>query len=403
MDDSAGLCCESFFEHAPCGLVVMAVDGRLLRCNQTFSHWLGYDSAALHARSFDQLLTAAGRVFQRTHWGPLLNQQGSVSEVKLELRHRQGHVLALLLNGVRRETAEGVRYHLALVGTTARDRNERAVFVAMQRAEELLAQKISAQAALQRAQAELASAYENAQRRAVLAEQMVAVASHDLKNPMTAIKMASQLLERDAQSERARRLLQSIGSSAERAQRMIVDLLDFASVRLGQGIRVRREQVDLRQALDQCVSELRVAFAAATIRHLSRGHGTCELDQDRLQQMIGNLVANGVAYGDLRYPITLTSDLSEQGTTLSVHNHGPVIAQGLIPSLFEPMTRGSEQQDPLRSVGLGLFIVKQIVQAHGGSIGVHSSATCGTTFTIRLPARQVSPAADGQETPLAST
>ncbi|MFT0868491.1 ATP-binding protein [Pseudomonas sp. CAM1A] len=401
MDDTALLFSESFFEHAPCALVVMAVDGTLLRCNQTFSNWLGYDRAGLHERSFDQLLTAAGRVFQLTHWGPLLNQQGSVSEVKLELRHREGHVLSMLLNGVRRETTEGVRYHLALVATTARDRNERAVFEAMQRAEELLAQKVRAEAALHRAQAELAAAYENAQRRAVLAEQMVAIASHDLKNPMTAIKMATQLLARDAGSDRARRLLGSIDSSADRAQRMIVDLLDFASVRLGQGIRVRREQVDLRQVVEQCVSELRVAFAQAGIRHLSRGHGTFEVDQDRLQQMLGNLVANSVAYGDLGLPITVTTDLADEGATLSVHNHGPAIAETLIPTLFEPMTRGSEREDPLRSVGLGLFIVKQIAEAHGGRIGVRSDTTYGTTFTVWLPARGALPgtvaAVDGQE------
>ncbi|WP_167659511.1 PAS domain-containing sensor histidine kinase [Pseudomonas sp. RIT623] len=401
MDDAALLFDESLFEHAPCGLVVMAADGTVLRCNQTFSQWLGHDPAALQASSFDQLLTPAGRAFQLTHWGPLMNLQGSVSEVKLELRHRDGHLLAMLLNGVRRETAEGVRYHLALLGTGERDRNERAALVAMQRAEELLAQKVSAEAALQRAQAELAAAYENAERRAILAEQMVAVASHDLKNPMTAIKMATQLLERDADSDRARRLLGSIGSAADRAQRMIVDLLDFASVRLGQGIRVTRQQVDLRQAVDQCVSELRVAFAQAGIRHYWRGHGTFEVDQDRLQQMLGNLVANSVAYGDLGLPITVTTDLTDEGATLSVHNHGPAIADALIPTLFEPMTRGSEREGPLRSVGLGLFIVKQIAEAHGGRIGMRSDTTYGTTFTVWLPARGALPgtvaAGDGRE------
>lgn len=401
MNDAALLFDESLFEHAPCGLVVMAADGTVLRCNQTFSQWLGHDPAALQARSFDQLLTAAGRAFQLTHWGPLMNLQGSVSEVKLELRHRDGHLLAMLLNGVRRETAEGVRYHLALLGTRERDRNERAALVAMQRAEELLAQKVSAEAALQRAQAELAAAYENAERRAILAEQMVAVASHDLKNPMTAIKMATELLERDAHSDRARRLLGSIGSAADRAQRMIVDLLDFASIRLGQGIRVTRQQVDLRQAVDQCVSELRVAFAQAGIRHYSRGHGTFEVDQDRLQQMLGNLVANSVAYGAPGLPITVTTDLTDEGATLSVHNHGSAIAEAVIPTLFEPMTRGSEREDPLRSVGLGLFIVKQIVEAHGGRIGMRSDAIYGTTFTVWLPARGALPgtvaAVDGRE------
>lgn len=385
MDDMALLSNDAFFDNAPCGLVVMAADGTLLRCNQTLGNWLGYDKDALQARSFEQLLTVVGRTFLLTHWGPLLNMQGSVSEVKLELRHHDGHLVSMLLNGVRRETAEGIRYQLALFSITERNRNEGAVFVAMQRAEQLLAEKVSAEAALKRAQADLAAAYDNAQRRAVLAEQMVAIASHDLKNPMTAIKMASQMLEEDAQTDKARRLLESIGASADRVQGMIVDLLDFASVRLGQGIRIRRRRVDLPKAMDRCVQELRVAFIGANIRYCSRGTGTFEIDEERLQQMIGNLIANSVAYGDLQFPITLTVDLSENGATLSVHNHGPAIADALVPTLFEPMTRGGEHQGSLRSIGLGLFIVKQIAEAHGGTIGMTSSVVYGTTFSIRLP------------------
>jgi sigma-B regulation protein RsbU (phosphoserine phosphatase) len=385
MNDPTLLFTESYFENAPCGLVVMEADGTLVRCNTTLGNWLGYDTGSLKERSFDQLLTVVGRTFQLTHWGPLLNMQGSVSEVKVGLRHRDGHVVSMLLNAVRRETVEGVCYQLALFNITERDRNDQLVLQAMQRAEELLAQKISAERALQRAQDELATAYAEAQRRALLAEQMVAVASHDLKNPMAAIKMATELLGRDAHSDRARRLLGSISTSAARAQRMVVDLLDFASVRLGQGISIRRQQVDLLRVVDQCVNELRIAFGNASIRHLSRGQGAFEVDQDRLQQMIGNLVANSVAYGDLRCPITLTTDFCDEGVILAVHNHGPCIAEALVPTLFEPMTRGSDRQDSSRSIGLGLFIVKQIAQAHGGRITMTSDPVHGTTFSIHLP------------------
>lgn len=385
MNDAALLAIESFYESAPCGLILMAVDGSILNCNQTFCDWLGYDKKALQERSFDQLLTVSGRAFQLTNWGPLLNMQGSVAEVKVDLRHRDGHVLSMLLNGVRRESADGIRFQLALFGTSERSRNERAVFEAMQRAEDLLAQKVNTEIALQRAQAELARAYEEVKQRALFAEQMVAVVSHDLKNPVTAIKLATELLELEPGSDRTRRLLASVSSSADRAQRMIVELLDFASVRLGQGISIRCQEVDPLEVLDTCVNELRVVFATARIRHYSRGHGTLWLDRDRLQQMIGNLVANSVAYGDLRFPITLTSDLSDEGATLSVHNHGPAIDQALLPTLFEPMTRGADHHASPHSVGLGLFIVKQITEAHGGSIAMTSSVANGTTFTVTLP------------------
>lgn len=214
---------------------------------------------------------------------------------------------------------------------------------------------------------------------------MVAVVSHDLKNPITAIKMASQLLQQELQSDRARRLLAGIGGSAERAQRMIIDLLDFASIRMGQGITIRRRQVDILKMVDESVSELRVVFAKVDIRHYSRGRGSFGVDQDRVQQIIGNLVANSVAYGDLRFPITLTTDVSAENVALSIHNHGPAIDPALVPTLFEPMTRGTDLKDSLRSVGLGLFIVKQITEAHGGTISMISNAVNGTTFTVQLP------------------
>nr|WP_259077894.1 HAMP domain-containing sensor histidine kinase [Pseudomonas sp. BIGb0278] len=166
---------------------------------------------------------------------------------------------------------------------------------------------------------------------------------------------------------------------------MIVDLLDFASVRIGQGIKISRHQVPLPEFVDQCVSELRIAFADAHIRHVSRGCGTLEVDQDRLQQMIGNLVANSVAYGDLSFPITLSTDLSAAGATLSVHNHGEHIAEAVIPTLFEPMMRANEYDGSIRSVGLGLFIVKQIAEAHGGTVSMVSDAVAGTAFTVSLP------------------
>lgn len=383
---------DTLFEHAPCGLVITTEDGTILRSNRTFGNWLGHAPTQLLQRRFQDLLTVGGRIFHQTHWAPLMKMQGSVAEVKLDLLHSQGHVITMLLNGVRRVWPEGVYYELALFGTIERDRYERELLAARRRAEALLTQKTAAEAALKEAEGELAAAYKDAQRRAAFAEQMVAVASHDLKNPLTAIRMAAQLLERGERSDKERRLLGSINSSCERAQRMIADLLDFASMRIDQGIAIRRRSVDLLKTVDQCVSELRVAFAHAPIRHLSRSGGSVELDPDRLQQMIGNLVANSVAYGDLQHPVTLTTELTDGAALIGVHNHGRCIPESLIPKLFEPMTRASDRDDPVRSVGLGLFIVRQITAAHGGTITVISNAQCGTTFTIRLPHN---PADDG--------
>ncbi|MBF8805107.1 PAS domain-containing sensor histidine kinase [Pseudomonas putida] len=376
---------EALLEQAPCGLVVTTEDGTILRANRTFAAWIGCSPSGLCGRRFQELLTMGGRIFHQTHWAPLMRLQGSVAEVKLDLLHAKGHVITMLLNGVRTEHPEGVRNELALFGTIERDRYERELLAARKRAEELLLEKSMAESALRSAQAELAVAYERAERRASFAEQMIAIASHDLKNPLTAIKMASELLSRGERREREQRLLSNIVSSSERAQRMIADLLDLASVRIGQGIGIKRQLVDVSLLVDQSVGELRVAFVHAKIRHLSKCPGFADVDPDRTQQMIGNLVANSVAYGDLKHPITITTEIRREALWISVHNHGQVITESLIPDLFEPMTRASDRTENVRSVGLGLFIVREIANAHGGTITVHSAPVTGTAFEIQMP------------------
>lgn len=338
------------FEGAPCGLLVTREDGTLLRTNPTFCNWIGFSEAELLGRRFQDLLTVGGRIFHQTHWAPLMQIQGAVTEVKLELLHREHHTVTMLLNGVRREHPGGVFYELALFGTADRDKYER----------ELL----------------------NARK---LAEQMVAIVSHDLKNPLTAIKMASDMLLRGERSAKESRLLGHIGQSAERAQRMIADLLDFALARVGQGIGVSPIVLNVHDVIGECVNELRVAFPQARLVHQASGEGTVCLDGDRMQQLLGNLVANAVAYGDTSRPITVVTGVADGRASIGVHNDGPVIPESLFAALFEPMNRCSQFDSQVRSVGLGLFIVKKIAEAHGGSVSVSSAQGQGTTFSVSLP------------------
>ena len=118
--------------------------------------------------------------------------------------------------------------------------------------------------------------------------------------------------------------------------------------------------------------------------HHAEGQGDACLDADRVQQMIGNLVANSVAYGDLLQPITITSRLGDNTCAVAVHNHGPAIPQTLLAGLFEPMTRGTDQGSDVRSVGLGLYIVRELARVHGGDVAVSSCASAGTTFTVKF-------------------
>lgn len=376
---------DELFETAPCGLVVTTESGQILRANSTFATWTGFSLPELLGRRFQDLLTVGGRIFHQTHWAPLIRMQGSVAEVKMELKHRDGHTITMILNGVRREVETGAVLEMALFTTTDRDKYERELLGARRVAEEILYEKTIAENALLQAKTELSIAYEKAQRRAQFAEQMVAIASHDLKNPLTAIKMATDMLARSERTAKETQLLGHITRSSERAQRMIADLLDFALARVGHGISIALRTVDFHQVTAQSVSELRIAFPQANLVHQHSGTGTANIDPDRLHQVIGNLVANSVAYGDVLKPITVTSVLEQSHATMTVHNEGPAIPDSLLAVLFEPMTRGSERDDDVRSVGLGLFIVSEIAKTHCGSAQVTSLEAKGTSFSVTFP------------------
>jgi sigma-B regulation protein RsbU (phosphoserine phosphatase) len=372
------------FDSAACALAVTAQDGTILQANARFGEWLGLSPGELCGRRFQDLLTMGGRIFHQTHLAPLLRMRGSVTEVKLDLLHRDGHKVTVLLNGLKREQADGAVYDLALFGTSDRDKYERELLNARNLAEALLQEKSATELALKQAQAELSEAYAIAQRRALFAEQMVAIVSHDLKNPLTAIRMASDFLNRGERNAKERQLLGHIGQSSERAQRMIADLLDFTQARVGHGITLKPAALDLHAVTRQAVDELRVAFPKATLEHHAVGSGSASLDADRVQQIIGNLVANSVAYGDLQRPIRVTSQLGDGGCEVSVHNHGAVIPETLLAGLFEPMTRGTDQGSDVRSVGLGLYIVRELARAHGGDVAVSSTVQDGTLFSVRF-------------------
>lgn len=372
------------FEGAPCGLMVTDEDGRILRANRTFCNWLGYTGDELSGMPFQNLLTVGGRIFHQTHWAPLMRLQGSVAEVKLSIVHRDRRQIIMLLNGVRREREGSVYNELAFFGTADRDKYERELLKARKAAEDLLQEKTAAEAALRQAQAELNEAYETAQRRATFAEQMVAIVSHDLKNPLTGIKMATDLLARGERTAQETRLFKHVGDSVQRATRMIADLLDLTVIRVGRGISIHPTEVDLHTFIGHCVDELRVAFPGAELTHTSNGTERVALDNDRLFQVVGNLTANSVAYGDVSRPVTITSALEGGTVVIAVHNFGPVIPEAQRSRLFEPLTRGADVDAELRSVGLGLFIVREIARAHGGDVSVESDAVVGTTFTVRL-------------------
>ena len=359
-------------DQAACGLLQTDSSGVLLRANRTFCSWIGYRASDLVGRRrLQDLLTMGGRIFHQTHWAPLLQMQGSVSEVKLEILHRDGHPIPMVINALRHEGEGAVVHEIAAYVARDRDKYERELLQSRRKLEELVAEATRLQA--------------QAKDRALFAEQMVGIVSHDLRNPLSTIQMGAVVLSRGEATPNQLRVLGRISRATERAVRLIADLLDFTQARLGTGLSVSPKPIDLHAVIAESVDELGQAFPGRKLQHFRQGEGECRADADRLAQLVGNLVANAMTYGQADAPVTVTSSIDAQSFTLSVHNHGKPIAPEALPGLFTPMARGDFEANIGRSVGLGLFIVSEIAKAHGGHVLAESTAQGGTTFSAVLP------------------
>ncbi len=223
-----------------------------------------------------------------------------------------------------------------------------------------------------------------AMERAQFEEKLVGIVSHDLRNPLNVVVLsASYMLSRKRLDEADTKAATLVRSSAMRANRLVSDLLDFTQARLRPGLPATRQSTDLHQIGREVLEEVRVAYPERKLRLESSGDGTGNWDPDRIAQVMTNLISNALKYG-LPEGEVLMRTTGEQGwVQLEVHNHGTPIAPDLVPVLFEPMQRGTGAHSD-KSVGLGLYIVKDIVSAHGGSIEVNSTEE-GTTFSVRLP------------------
>lgn len=216
-------------------------------------------------------------------------------------------------------------------------------------------------------------------------ERFVGIVGHDLRNPLSAITMGAASLIRRELDEGSAKIVRRIVSSADRMSRMIQQLLGFAQARHGGGIPIHRSRADLAEITQHVIEELEAAYPERTILFTHRGELEGEWDSDRMAEVISNLVGNAIQHGD-GGPVSVNLVGKDGAVTLDVHNKGAPIRPDLLAHLFDPFRRGGSPRESIRaSVGLGLYISKELVRAHGGSIAVSSAPETGTVFTVRLP------------------
>jgi PAS domain S-box-containing protein len=215
-------------------------------------------------------------------------------------------------------------------------------------------------------------------------DQILNVLAHDLRQPLSVVGTSSEtLLRKEALKDYHPVLLRQI-RSVKRMDRMIRDLLDYARARPGTGFPIERKQADLGAVQRLAVESIETVHPGRQIVVASRGDCTGLFDADKIVQVFVNLLENAVAYSPKDTPIDVS--LEEEGAVIGarVHNLGDPIPPERLATIFEPFRRGTSASNP-GGLGLGLFIVQQIVAAHGGTVGVTSTREGGTTFSLRLP------------------
>jgi signal transduction histidine kinase len=218
-----------------------------------------------------------------------------------------------------------------------------------------------------------------------LNEMLTAVLSHDLRSPLNAVLTSALLIQRRSTEEPVKETAGRILSSGRRMSRMIEDMLDMARARLAGGIPLKREPADLGALVNRVISEIHAAYPERKIEVAQAGHLGGNWDGERLAQVSSNLLGNALQHGDPAGVVRVTVDGGRpDAVVIKVENSG-TIPPDLLPQLFDPFRGARRQTGRTEGLGLGLYIVQQIVLAHGGSVDVQSGNDNHTAFVVRIP------------------
>lgn len=218
----------------------------------------------------------------------------------------------------------------------------------------------------------------------------LAILGHDLRSPLAAIALASDVL---ARKQPAPEELKQIGAhlrrSASTMTTMVNDLLEFARLQIGGLIPIAATMMDISPVCADAVDDARAAHPDCSFELTLAGELSCNADAARLQQLFSNLLNNAAQYSTPGETVRLVATGSNDAVIVQVCNLGSIIPEAAIGSIFEALVQldadSNDRGRPSTSVGLGLYVAREITLAHGGSIEVSSSQEAGTMFTVRFP------------------
>jgi PAS domain S-box-containing protein len=367
---------DTMFEHAACALLMTAADGLILRANRTACNWLGYGEEELVGTvRVRDLLPVGARLFFNTHCQPILQVQGSVAEIQVDVRNRAQERLPMLINIVRHREEGAIVDHWALFKASDRRAYERELLAARKAAE-------AAETELKKLNAQLSAA----DRRK---DEFLATLSHELRNPLAPMRSALDVFKLQSARDGDDRLLQVFDRQLRHMTRLVDDLMEVSRITQGR-MQLRRAPVELSALVRSAAQDMADTMKAA--RHSLRlfvedGPIMVDGDATRLAQVVINLLTNAAKYTPDGGMIELHLGCKPGVAEIRVRDNGIGIPAPALATVFEMFSQlESALERSKGGLGIGLALVRGIVELHGGGIRAESEGLHqGSTFIVSLP------------------
>jgi signal transduction histidine kinase/ActR/RegA family two-component response regulator len=347
---------------APCATLSFDDSGRIVEANAQLHRWLQHAPGTLEGQSIERILGPAAKVFYSTHLFPLLKLHGAVDELYLALRRSDGADVPCLLSAVRDE-----RSGAAL---------NRCVLMTMWRRREF--------------EAALLEARRSAEAATLAKDQFLAMVSHDLRSPLSAILGWAKLLTSGKlDPAKHARAFAAIQRNAEAQVQLIDDLLDVSRIVSGK-LRLSPRPLELAGLVEEAADTCRSSARAKEIElHVAadRAAGTVHADPQRVRQIVWNLVSNAIKFTRRGGHVEVVLQRVDSRVRLAVSDDGEGIDAADVPFLFERFWRSADSAAAEKTgLGLGLAITRSLVELHGGTVSASSPGRGhGSTFAVELP------------------
>lgn len=311
---------QQFFEESFSGFLIADEKNRIIRSNNRVLNWLGISRQEITGKKFSDLLSIGSKIYFETHFSPLLKMQGFFDEILIELGTTSVKKVKIFINAKE---------------SIVKEDDSKLIYYTLVQASDRMQYEQNLQYAKRIAENDL----EVERKNLILREQLIAVLGHDLRNPLGAITMTVEYLDRFITDEKQKNLIGVIKQSGYRMNELIGNVMDFARTRMGEGIVIAAQHVELKPVLEHVVEELKFLFPDRKIEVDLALLDPIFCDADRIGQLIYNLLANALTHGNPQSSVNFTGQHEANKLKLSVANDGEPIPESLQIILFTPFKK----------------------------------------------------------------